>query len=56
MRVRDSLHVLKYIRGQVQLYTQDGLIKAKVRDAICNIMEGGRQAFDKRYKRIMLSE
>ena len=50
----ELVHVLKFTNGQVQLNLRGGLEDLSVRDAICTIMEGGRQAFDKRYKRITL--
>lgn len=50
----ELVHVLKFQRGQIQLDQRGGLEEIAIREAICTIMEGGRQAFDKRYKRIML--
>ncbi|MDR1020765.1 MAG: AAA family ATPase [Synergistaceae bacterium] len=45
---------LKFINGQIQVDCQGGLGEPKVRDVVCAIMEGGREAFDNRYKRITL--
>ncbi|MBF0234738.1 MAG: hypothetical protein HQK65_17110 [Desulfamplus sp.] len=50
----ELVHVLKFVNGQVQIDQQGGLEESSIREAICTIMEGGRQAFDKRYKRMML--
>ncbi len=51
----ELVHVLKFEKnGQVQIAQQGGLEESTIREAICDIMEGGRQAFDKRYKRITL--
>jgi len=50
----ELVNVLKFTNGQVQLDLQGGLEELSIRDSICTIMEGGRQAFDKRYKRITL--
>jgi energy-coupling factor transporter ATP-binding protein EcfA2/histidinol phosphatase-like PHP family hydrolase len=50
----ELVHVLKFENGQVQIDQEGGLEETSVRNAICNIMEGGRQAFDRRYKRITL--
>jgi hypothetical protein len=50
----ELVHVLKLKNGQVQIDQKGGLEEATIRDAICTIMEGGRQAFDRRYKRITL--
>ena len=50
----ELVHILKFQGGQVQCDNQGGLEEASIRDAICAIMEGGKQAFEKRYKRITL--
>lgn len=50
----ELVHVLKFENGQVQIDQQGGLEESSIREAICTIMEGGRKAFDKRYKRITL--
>lgn len=50
----ELVHILKFEKGQVQINNQGGLEEANIREAICTIMEGGRKAFDKRYKRITL--
>ena len=50
----ELVHVLKYDGGQVQVDHQGGLEELSIREAICTIMEGGRQAFVKRYNRIAL--
>jgi hypothetical protein len=41
-------------RGQTQVVFAGGLQEEKARDEICRVMEGGRQAFETRYRRIML--
>ncbi|MCI5221143.1 MAG: hypothetical protein D3924_00315 [Candidatus Electrothrix sp. AR4] len=50
----ELVHLLKYKNGQIQLAQQGGLEEADIREAVCTIMEGGRDAFEKRYKRITL--
>jgi ABC-type lipoprotein export system ATPase subunit len=50
----ELVHVLKYENGQVQIDQQGGLEESSIRESICAIMEGGRQAFLKRYNRIAL--
>jgi energy-coupling factor transporter ATP-binding protein EcfA2 len=40
--------------GQTQIEAQGSLQEKSVRDTICNIMEGGREAFECRYRRISL--
>jgi predicted ATPase len=50
----ELVHVLRFAGGQVQLAESGGLEEERIRSAICDIMEGGRQAFEKRYKRMTL--
>ncbi len=38
--------------GQTRIVTQGGLQEPSTRDEICRVMEGGREAFTQRYKRI----
>jgi len=40
--------------GQTQIAFAGGLQEQKARDEICRVMEGGRDAFETRYRRIML--
>jgi ABC-type enterochelin transport system ATPase subunit len=40
--------------GQTQIESSGSLQEKIVRDTICNVMEGGREAFDQRYRRIAL--
>jgi ABC-type cobalamin/Fe3+-siderophores transport system ATPase subunit len=47
---------LKFSGGQVQYEAQGSLDETKVRNAVCDIMEGGEEAFNKRYKRMTLEE
>ena len=39
--------------GQIQLSSSGGLQEAQVREDICRVMEGGKEAFRQRYKRIL---
>jgi DNA repair exonuclease SbcCD ATPase subunit len=50
----ELVHVLKFANGQVLLDMQGGLEEMKIRTAVCDIMEGGKEAFEKRYKRMTL--
>lgn len=50
----ELVHVLEFRGGQVHLAEQGGLEEHSVRECICQIMEGGREAFEKRYKRMTL--
>ena len=48
----ELVHVLKFENGEVQMTRQGMLDDNDIRDSICTILEGGRQAFDMRYRRI----
>jgi predicted metal-dependent phosphoesterase TrpH/energy-coupling factor transporter ATP-binding protein EcfA2 len=50
----EVVHVLKFEGGQVQIGQQGGLEEPVIRESICAIMEGGREAFEKRYRRMTL--
>ncbi len=50
----ELVHVLQFTKGQVQIGPQGGLDEPDIRKAICDIMEGGRKAFENRYKRMRL--
>lgn len=42
--------------GQTRMACEGGLQEKRVRDEICRVMEGGREAFESRYRRIMPAE
>ena len=44
---------LNAAKGQSRIDCQGGLQERNVRDEICRVMEGGREAFESRYQRIM---
>lgn len=44
---------MEFINGQIQQNNAGGLQEREVREKICAIMEGGREAFRQRYKRIL---
>jgi hypothetical protein len=48
----ENVIVLDIRSGQTQIVSQGGLQDSAIRDEICRVMEGGRYAFDQRYKRI----
>ena len=48
----ENVVALDVIEGQTKIVTQDGLQEQSVRDEICRVMEGGKEAFDQRYKRL----
>ena len=47
---------LESASGQSRIACQGGLQERAVRDEICRVMEGGREAFESRYQRIMPPE
>lgn len=48
----EFVNVLHFHKGQVQVLEAGGLCEQAIRDQVCNIMEGGAIAFDKRYNRL----
>ena len=48
----ELVHVMRYANGQVMLERQGGLEEKEIRHSICSIIEGGREAFEKRYRRL----
>ncbi|MBF0177700.1 MAG: histidinol phosphatase [Magnetococcales bacterium] len=49
----ELVHVMAF-KGLVKVDQQGGLEEQSIRNAICDIMEGGREAFKKRYDRLAL--
>lgn len=48
----EYVNVLHFKNGQVQLLEAGGLGEEKIREHVCDIMEGGAIAFEKRYNRL----
>ena len=48
----ENVIVLDIKSGQTLIVAQGGLQEPPIRDKICLIMEGGKEAFDRRYERI----
>lgn len=46
---------LASVSGRTKITRQGGLQEEDVREEICRVMEGGREAFERRYQRIMTS-
>lgn len=44
---------MQFDRGSIQALPSGGLQERQVRESICEVMEGGRPAFEQRYKRIL---
>jgi predicted metal-dependent phosphoesterase TrpH/ABC-type lipoprotein export system ATPase subunit len=49
----DLVIAMEYSAGQIKKASADGLQSIAVRNDICSIMEGGKDAFEQRYKRIL---
>ena len=49
----ENIIALDVKHGQTQIVTQDGLQSDSIRETICQVMEGGKEAFAQRYTRIM---
>ena len=47
---------LEVVRGQTSVKQPASIQEKKVRESICNILEGGEKAFEQRYKRIHLGD
>lgn len=48
----ELVHVMEFKKGQVKIKMSGSLIDKAIRDEVCEIMEGGREAFNKRFQRI----
>lgn len=49
----ENVIALDVIKGQTKIVTQGGLQADPIRNKICQVMEGGKEAFAQRYTRIM---
>ena len=49
----EMIHVFDFIGGQCQIVQSGGLQDSKIRHEICNVLEGGKEAFERRYQRII---
>ena len=47
---------LEVVEGQTYVQHPASIQQKKVRESICNILEGGEQAFEQRYRRIHLGD
>ena len=48
----EMLHVLDFIEGQCKVVQYGSLQQIAIREEICRVMEGGREAFERRYRRL----
>lgn len=51
----EQICVMRYVNGQISTDVQASLDDVHVRDRICTIMEGGAEAFHKRYARMNIA-
>ena len=48
----DMLHALDFKAGQCRVIQSGSLQEESIREEVCRIMEGGREAFERRYRRL----
>ena len=48
----EMLHVLDFRRGQCRIVEAGSLQQEAIREEVCQVMEGGREAFERRYRRL----
>ncbi len=51
----EMVHALDFVGGQCRIVKSGSLQDLEVRDEVCRVMEGGREAFERRYRRIASS-
>ena len=48
----EMLHALDFVAGQCRVVQSGSLQEEAMREEVCRIMEGGREAFERRYRRL----
>ena len=48
----EMLHALDFRAGQCRVVTMGSFQEAEMREEVCRVMEGGREAFERRYRRL----
>lgn len=48
----EMVHALSFAGGQCRIAQRGSLQRSSMRDEVCQIMEGGREAFERRYRRL----
>lgn len=48
----EMLHVMDFAAGQCRVMQEGSLQEREIRDEVCRVMEGGRDAFERRYRRL----
>ena len=51
----EMVHALDFVGGQCRVVKSGSLQDLEIRNEICRVMEGGREAFERRYRRIVTS-
>lgn len=48
----EMVHAMDFASGQCRVIQSGSLQEAGIRDEVCRVMEGGREAFERRYRRL----
>lgn len=48
----EMLHALRFEAGQCRVHRSGSLLQNAMREEVCHVMEGGREAFRRRYRRL----
>ncbi len=48
----EMLHALRFEAGQCRVHRSGSLLRNAMREEVCHVMEGGREAFRRRYRRL----
>ena len=48
----EMLHALDFVAGQCRVVQSGSLQEDAIREEVCRVMEGGREAFERRYRRL----
>ena len=48
----EMLHALDFKNGQCRVVQSGSLQEVAMREEVCRVMEGGREAFERRYRRL----
>ena len=48
----EMLHALDFVAGQCKVVQSGSLQDKSMREEVCRVMEGGREAFERRYRRL----
>jgi len=46
------IHALEFENGQCRVKDSGSLQNVRMRDEVCQVMEGGKEAFERRYQRL----